>query len=233
MYKELEGRIVGITGYSLHHPTYNEMIWRIIELEGAIISGDSRNNEEWEKGQIIIVGEEDFDKEYLEQSVEKGIEYNCPCRYFSLGDFWDYYTEYDYYEPYFESDPRIENHAGLSFLASLYFKYPSVDIFGFGNKSSDKEIDWNVESILKSNFGYSVRKGISERNRRIALDEAVNSPEIISLQEIAEHIVFLINTRKGNENLGYAVKRWKEDLDWLKAEHYDKSIYSFKFPNPI
>lgn len=232
MENKFEGRIVGITGFSPKFPNYDEMVRRIIELEGGILSGDVQNTEEWEIGQIIIVGEEDFNREYLIQSIEIGIEHNFTCQYFSLEDFWDFYTDSYLYEPYFEGDPRIENHAGLSFLASLYFEYPSADIFGFGNKSFDKEKDWNVESILKSNFGYSVRKGISEHNRRIALDEAVNSPKIISLQEIAEHIVFLINTRKGNENMSYAVNHWKEDLDWLREEFYDKSIHSFKFPNP-
>lgn len=226
-----EGEIIGLTGYSLDYPNYDEMIRRIIELEGGILSGDGQNNKEWEIEQIVIIGEEDFDKDYLIQSIEIGIEYNFTCKYFSLEDFWDFYKEQDY-EPYFEGDPRIANHAGLSFLASIGFKYPDVDIFGFGSRKQSNGKGWNIESILRSEFGYSVRAGVLEKERRKALRKAVKSTDIITLQQIAEHIVFNINLRKGKKNMNSAVERWMQDLKWLKRECYDKSIHSFRFPHP-
>ncbi len=91
MEKKFENRIVGITGFSPMHGSYDEMICRIIELEGGIVVGDSQNNEQWEIEQTIIIGEEDFSKEYLIHSIEVGIEYNFTCQYFSLEQFWDFY----------------------------------------------------------------------------------------------------------------------------------------------
>lgn len=234
MENKFQEKIVGITGYSLYNPSYDEMISRIIELEGGIVSGDRQKSEEWEweVEQIVIIGEEDFDKNYLIQSVEVGIENNFTCQYFSLEDFWDFYTECELYEPYFEGDERIEKHAGLAFLASLYFEYPNVDIFGFGNRRNQATGEWSEESILRANFGYSVRSGISRKERRNTLETAVSSPQVISLQAIAEQIVFNINLRKGQSNMKSAIRRWMEDLKWLKEEHYDSSIHSFKFPRP-
>lgn len=240
MEKKFEGTIVGITGYSSKVVDNDSMARKIIELEGGIISGDNGNNEEWEIEQMIFIGDEDFDKNYLIQSVEVGIANNFTCRYYSVDDFWDVYcdisskvgTQEPNHEPYHEGDPRIEEHAGLSFLASLYFKYPNVDILRFGNTQPNNAKGWNAESILKENFGYNVREGNSKSNRRDSLKRAVNSRNIITLKQIAEHIVFNINIRKGNKNMSSAVERWTEDLEWLKKEFYDKSVHNFRFPNP-
>ncbi|MDQ6761616.1 MAG: hypothetical protein M3015_03190, partial [Bacteroidota bacterium] len=78
------------------------------------------------------MGDEDFNESYLIESVEVGIANNFVCQYIALEDFWDYYV--GDFEPYFECDERIENHSALMFLASLYQKYPEVDILGFGKK---------------------------------------------------------------------------------------------------
>ena len=197
-------------------------------MEGGVVSGDGASNEKWEIEQTIFIGDQDFDEEYLIQSVEIGMEYNFTCKYFSIDDFWEIYTEDNNYESYYEGDPRIENHAGLSFLASLYFKYPNVDILRFSSSQSNNSKEWNVESILKGNFGYNVQKGNSKSNRRSSLERAVNSPNIISLKQIAEHIVFNINIRKSKKNMSSAVERWQEDLEWLKEEFYDKSVVVVK-----
>lgn len=223
-------RIVGLTGYSKFHGDYDMAIARIIRLEGGIVVGDSGSSTTWEVEQLIIVGDIDFDKNFLIKSIEVGIEHNFVCQYISLDDFWDYYS--DDFTPYYEGDPRIDTHEGLSYLASLYFEYPTVNIFGFGNRNSNRTNDWSFESLLKANFGYSVRQGISKKARRKALEKAVNSSNIISLKEIAEHIVFNINLRKGQDNMNPAINRWLEDLKWLKQEYYNPSVHSFKFPSP-
>ena len=229
--RKFEDRIIGLTGYSSKKIVLDEAVARIIQLEGGKVVGDWGTYDCWEVEQIVVVGDEDFNKEYLIESVEIGIKHNFNCRYFSLEDFWDYWIDEELFEPYFEGDPRIDEHKGLAFLASLGFDYPTVDIFSFGNKSQKRAVQWNEESILMEQFGYSVRAGVSEKKRRRALAKAVESPEIISLQEIAKHIVLLINTRKANENMLPAVRRWKSDLDWLKANFYDDSVHSFVFPS--
>lgn len=232
MEKKYEDRIIGLTGYSSSQIDNDSLARRIIELEGGILAGDSGNNDDWEIEQIIFIGDIDFDKTYLIQSIEVGVANNFTCRYYSVDDFWDVYSENGSFEPYYEGDPRIEEHAGLAFLASLYFKYPDVDIFGFGNRKQNNTGDWKVESILRADFGYSAGKDISEHSRRTSLKNAVESSDKISLKEIAEHLVFLINTRKVIKSMDSAVERWSKDLDWLRKEFYDKSIHSFRFPNP-
>lgn len=229
MEKDFEGRTVGITGYSFNSTFYDLAIHRIIELEGGKVEGDSGYDNTWEIGQTIIVGDYEFDKEYLIQSIEAGIEHNFTCHYIAMEDFLESYFYEE--EPYFKGDPRIEKHSALSFLASLGFKYPSVDIFNFGSGNQSIPKEWKIESILKAYFGYSVRRGISESSRRKALKDAVESPNIITLQEIAKHIVCQINLKKGRKSMSLAVERWTSDLDWLKETYYNNSIRSFIFPN--
>lgn len=225
-----EDSVVGITGYSSFNTDYHLAVAKIIELEGGKIAGDFGYDEEWEIEQLILVGDVDFDEEYLIESVEIGIQNKFTCQYISLEDFWEHYDDNYQLEPYSKDDPRVKKHAGLSFLASLGFKYPEIDIFSFGDRSQDKSKGWNPESILKSKFGYSVECGMSLPQRRSALVKAVNSPEIISLQKITEHIAFNINIRKKNKVMISAVERWQSDLAWLRKNYYDNSVHSFTFP---
>ena len=226
------GKKVGIVGYSSLNADYNLAVARIIELEGGKVVGDFCDDENLEDMRLVLIGDMDFDEDFLIKSIKVGIQNDFTCEYLSLEDFWDYYDDSYPFEPYFENDPRIERHAGLSFLASLYFKFPTVDILGFPNKHSGNSNGWNQKSILMENFGYSVEKGISKRERRVALENAVRSPELITLREIAEHIVLHINLRKGQQNMVSAVMRWMEDLEWLKERYYNPSVHSFKFPTP-
>lgn len=229
--RKFVNEVISLTGYSSNSVILDEAIARIIELEGGTVVGDYGYDEIWEPGQMIIVGDQDFDQEYLVKSVEAGLKGNFTCHYITLEDFWNYWIDQEIYEPYFVGDPRIREHQALAFLEALGFEYPTVDIFNFEQKTQNNQSkEWNDESILKAEFGYSVRNGISEKYRRETLEKAVRSPNIISLQRIAEHIVSQINLRKRNEKMAPAIKRWEADLQWLKENHYDKSIHSFIFP---
>lgn len=223
-------QLVGMTGYSSNHIDYDSLIRRIIILEsGTVEDGDTTKDWEWQYDQVILLGDFDFNKEYLIESIEVGIANNFTCQYIALENFWDFYV--GNFEPYFEGDERIENHNALTFLASLYEEYPEVDILCFGNKKQNNHIIWNTEHILRSEFGYSVKKGFSENERRNSLKNALKSNKL-SIKEIADHIIFNINLRKGRKSMDKAVTRWLEDLEWLKIEFYDQSVHSFRFPQP-
>jgi hypothetical protein len=144
--------------------------------------------------------------------------------------FWDLWL-WDEYQPYFRGDPRIEEHQGLSFLASIGFKWPTIqEVQGTGTLDSSK--NWNAESVLRSKFGYHARKHLSEKTRRKRLLNAVTSPDGLGLKAVAEHIAFLIrlNQGKADESLEGALGRWKSDLDWLHKSHYLNSAHSFNWP---
>jgi hypothetical protein len=145
--------------------------------------------------------------------------------------FWDLWL-WDECMPYYKGDPRIEEHPGLSFLASIGFKWPTIqEVQGIGTIDNTKT--WNTESILRSKFGYHVRKHLSKKTRRMRLQNAVTAPDGLELKIVADHIAFLIrlNRGKADESLEGALGRWKSDLAWLEEHYYDNSIYQFKWPS--
>ncbi len=123
------GKTVGVTGSG----PYDEMaIERIATLEGAVV-GDS---DIWQTNQMVIVGREAFDEDYLMKSVEFGLDEGFTCRYLSQEDFWDYWLGGEE-TAYYAGDPRIASHEGLSFIASIGFKWPSIEVVqGYGGTGS-------------------------------------------------------------------------------------------------
>src|SRR5438045_9114697 len=110
-------------------------------------------------------------KTFLLQSINVRHDHGFDYQYISQEAFFGFWLD-GVLPAYFEGDPRIEDHEGLSFLASIGFEWPAINEVQ-GTEALDSAKNWNEESILKSKFGYRVRKGLSERTRRKRLAEAV------------------------------------------------------------
>ncbi len=218
------GKTVGVTGSG----PYDEMaIEKIVTLEGGIV-GDA---DIWQTNQMVIVGREAFDEDYLLKSVEFGMEHGFACRYLSQEDFWDYWLGAEE-TTYYEGDPRIASHKGLSFLASIGFKWPPVEfVQGYGGTGSLAD-RLNPTHQLKSRFGYSVQRGVSVKERRQRLSRAVRGLGALGLRTVAEHTAFLINLnlRRYDDRLLDAIERWESDLDWLYRSYYEGKAVSFVWP---
>ncbi len=226
--KFIENKIIGVTGYE---PYDNLAIQRIIELEGGVVKGDNGYNHIWEEQQVIVIGTNDFDKEYLQRSIEAGIELNFRCQYMTQEDFWFWWLDEEEPVPYLKSDSRIDEHEGLKFLASVGFEFPTVkesleneseNLYDFGER--------RLEHELKSVFGYNVQKKTLVNERRKALKKAVCEKTGLGLREVAFHIFGRIGENGRNKKMENAIKNWKSDLDWLRENHYDNTIHSFRFP---
>lgn len=216
-------KTVGVTGSG---PYEKVALEKIVKLEGGIV-GDG---EIWQTNQLVIIGREDFDKKYLLRSVEFGSEHGFSCRYLSQEDFWRFWLG----EPettYHHGDPRIASHAGLYFLSSIGFLWPSLEfVLGHGG-TEDFSDRLNDAHPLFSRFGYSVRKGITVKTRRERLQRAIEGPGALGLQNVVKHITFLVLYRRCNDRMKGAVGRWEEDLDWLYETYYKGKPHSFVWPN--
>jgi len=227
MEQKFIGEIIAVTG---DEPYYAEAIERIILLEGGTVGGRIGQDDSWQENQIIVVGSDDFVEEYLLESVNVGLRHGFTCRYMAQEVFWDLWL-WDEYQPHYKADPRIEEHPGLLFLASIGFKWPTIqELHGTGTIDNTKT--WNTESILRSKFGYHVRKHLSEKTRRKRLQNAITAPDGLELKVVADHIAFLIrlNQGKADGSMGGAIERWRSELDWLYENHYLTSAHSFNWP---
>lgn len=139
-------------------------------------------------------------------------------------------------------------HAGLEYLMSLGFRWPTTDVEGFG-KPSYRSASWRAEGFLKAR-GYSVGEGVGNhpRLRRMALSKAYRGriPERFGadyiqecgapksqarLRQMAKSIARFY--RMGAGRLGpnsVACSQWKRDLAWLKRAFYAKHP-QFKWPS--
>ena len=221
----LWGETVGVTGGD----PYDELVLKkIVTLEGGIV-GDS---DIWQTNQLIIVGRQAFDEDYLRKSVEFGLEQGFTCRYLAQEDFWHLWLGGGE-TTYFAGDPRIAGHEGLAYLSSIGFPWPSIEaVQGFGGVGGLSG-RLNEAHLLKSRFGYGVGKGTVAAERRRKLSRAVNGPGALGLRRVAEHIAGLIKInrlRNGDRMLG-AIERWESDLDWLRKSHYEGRPHSFVWPD--
>ncbi len=80
--RRFSGLVIGVTG---------SMPWNNFDLElGTILEeGCLGKSGIWQQNQIIVIGREDFDKEYLKQSVEIGLQFKFTCTYLSQEAFAD------------------------------------------------------------------------------------------------------------------------------------------------
>src|SRR6266404_3984194 len=227
MEQKFVGQVIGVTGDSPH---YDEAINRIVLLEGGVLGGSIGHDDSWQMNQIIVIGRDDFSEEYLLESINVCQRRRFTFNYMSQEVFWDLWL-WDEQQPYYEGDPRIDEHPGLSFLASVGFNWPTIRELQ-GMSSIDDTRNWNSESILKSRFGYHVRKGFSEKTRRKRLNNAITASEGLGLKEVANLIVFFIHLGQGKADgsMEGAITRWKSDLNWLYETHYLNSEHRFKWP---
>ena len=220
------GETVGVTGSGPHDEA---VIEKIATLEGAIV-GDM---DIWQTNQLLVVGREDFDEEYLERSIDFGLEHGFTCRYLSQEDFWAYWLGGD--EPtYFAGDPRIEDHEGLSFLASVGFKWPSIEVVQRYGGTGELAGRVREQHELKKIFGYSVRQGVSVDERRQRLKRATRKPPSgLGLKMVALHIAGMINLAlsRNDARMNDAISNWEADLEWLRRKYYENRRHSFIWPS--
>ncbi len=181
----------------------------------------------------MVVGRENFDQEYLLRSIDFGREHGFTCRYLSQEDFWSFWLGGDE-TTYYAGDPRISDHEGLSFLASVGFKWPSIEAVerygGTGNLSGQ----FREQHELKKFFGYSVRQGVSAEERRQRLKRAVRKPPSgLGLRVVAEHIAGMANLNLSRQDgrMDEAIGKWMSDLEWLYEKYYVNRRHSFLWPS--
>ena len=221
----LRGKVIAVTG---NGPDPELLMNGLVFWHGGFL-GDS---DIWQHNQLIVVGESEFSEKFLLESIDCSKEKKLHIHYLSQEAFIDYFETGELPQYYFK-DPRVMNHRGLAFLATIGFHWPTTDVFygyGFGHA------DYNSMSKhpLNTVFGYSVRAGIWEEARHKRLVEAIKPwPLGLGLQEVAVHIAYLIRDRKRTQpkKLGDAIERWESDLEWLKQKFYVNSIYNFHWPS--
>jgi hypothetical protein len=213
--------VIGVTG---NKPYDEQALKRDISLKGGCI-GDKQI---WQDDQIVVIGREGFDKDYLTSSVEIGCRYGFTCQYMSQEDFLVYCKEC-VLPDYYKGDPRMRDHAGLRFLSSIGFEWPSLEAVSDGGGTGNLALQ--TSHPLRSVYRYSVAQGISLPQRRNALKWAVRKTEL-GLEVVANHIAGQIRLKKlqQSDRFERAIACWEADLDWLRREYYEGSPYSFVWP---
>lgn len=220
---KLMGKSFGVTG---DDPDPEAIIKEMINARGGTIMSFGYAQDQ----QVIVVGRQQFDPVYLTNSINIAVKYKYSIFFLSQEDFIDYLF-YDTLVLYQKGDPRITSHPGLSFIASIGFKWPST--IAKPNKSSLGEFDFTLtEHPLSYEYGYNVRQGTTLAARRAALRLALQDQRRLTLQQVVEHLAFVIriNKKRHDERMAEAIKRWEEDLKWLYENYYKNSAYSFKWP---
>ena len=224
------GQTVGVTGDG---PYEARAIEKIITLEGGLV-GDK---DVWQPNQLLVIGREHFDRDYLRESVRILYSENkTPCEYISQEDFWSawLYRDHTLHKPHFKGDRRIHDHPGLKFLSSIGFPWPPLDNRGsLGDGTGGLSGRLNDISDLRRYCGYRVASGITQEERRQKLSRAVKPPPFgLGLRSVANTIAGHIRRfgRKDQPPVE-AISKWKADLDWLQRTYYEGQIYSFVWPD--
>ncbi|MCI0397382.1 MAG: hypothetical protein L0322_20940 [Chloroflexi bacterium] len=183
----------------------------------------------------VIIGREDFDKELLQEALEVSYstEYDFVAEFYSQEDFlnfWLFGVETNYYP----GDPRIADHPGLSYLASLGdYPWPWPATEAKPGSGYLNEYDMLEKHPLLERFGYTVsaKAGLSQRERRKKLDTALTTErDPLSLREVVNHIAYLIkrSKRRHDDKMAQAIAKWEQDLDYLRQKYYKKQ---FRWPS--
>ena len=79
----------------------------------------------------------------------------------------------------------------------------------------------SIESIFKI-CGYTVdaNEGMSSQARHNILKFLINR-KIVTVLQTLNFLQWLINSRKNNSNMCYAVKKWEEDFEYINEEYID------------
>jgi hypothetical protein len=221
--RRFAGWVLGVTGQG---PLEDSLLREGITREGGWI-GDY---DIWQKDQIIVVGREGFDEEYLKRSIEIGLRFKFKCVYFSQEAFAEWWLD-DKPAEYVKGDPRISEHPGLAFLASIGFKWPEWEAVA-GTGSGTGSLWLNDTHPLSAVYKYSVRREVPLKMRRAALERAIR-PDALGLKAVVEHIAGMVRLNKSrlDTRMDGAIGRWEDDLAWLREYHYKNTIYSFIWPS--
>jgi len=216
---DIEDYVICCTGYG---PFKESNLDELLKKLGAKLDNSQTP---WDEVDYIIIGRDGFDENYLRQAVKQ----DADIVFISQEDFINLLL-FGEFEEYSRDDKRVLNHEGLSFLSSIGFQWPSTDY----DDSDDDEEDFSTGELaevseIKEQYGYHVQAGNTLYNRQNSLRRAVNG---IGLKKVANHIAFLIhmNQRRNDSKMSHAVKCWREDLEWLKREFYQKGGGRFIWP---
>jgi hypothetical protein len=226
---QLRGMIYEVTG---NGPFQSIDLFGWFDKFGLYWSGDT----EPPNLGYIVIGREYFEEEYLKDALETNYSIHTSFIYefYSQEDFinfWLFGVEANYYP----GDPRIESHPGLTYLASLGdypWPWPSTDDEP-GSGGYLNEYYMQEKHPLLERFGYTVsaKERLTQRERRKRLDTALTvQHNPLSLQEVVEHIAYLIkrSKRRHDNKMVQAIIKWEKDLDYLHQKYYKKQ---FRWPS--
>ena len=198
----------------------------------------------------IIVGRDDWSEERLNDLIDNADL--AEVRVFSQELFMaGILTTHDPFSLPLEILMKFaEGHPALEYLIQAGFEWPEVVVEeDFGEPIYLRGSYERVEESPLYRMGYQVgaTKGLTKSRRRAVLRSAYQG-EIEDVEDadymeewgrphrsrrlwrIAHHIAWLLRSRKSNPSMRYAVKDWKDDLDWLKEEFYTNRML-FKWPH--
>jgi hypothetical protein len=225
---EFSGQVIGCTG---NKPLREDEIKEIIYKKSGIIG----NKDTWQHDQIIIVGQKDFDKDYLKMSFEVGDKFGFICHYMSQEDFINFYQQgSEVY--YFINDCRFRDHDGLSFLASLKRGWPYVKV---------KRLNWEIlppgEHPFQQVSGYYKQLKMNDRSLRIDEERIEIIKELgpqkiyVGTDDFRRYVIFYFPTlRKAvlecpiYGNAIYVIKG-----DWEYLSQYTKAELLDYFSNEV
>jgi hypothetical protein len=98
----------------------------------------------------------------------------------------------------------------MGYVVGITNGIPFIERTKILEKALDDDIPWVGEDEYMEEWG-------KPRSRR-------------RLWRTVHHLAWLIRSRKSNPSMGYAVRDWKEDLDWL-GENYGDRALGFSWPN--
>ena len=89
---------------------------------------------------------------------------------------------------------------------------------------------WANQSILRQ-YGYTVNQSdnLSRIERQTILDLVISN-EVMSRDDVIDFLEWLLNRNSGNRNMDQAIKKWNEDIDYLRGGKYPKAT-NFKIRN--
>ncbi|TGL58650.1 hypothetical protein EHQ58_10035 [Leptospira ognonensis] len=135
---------------------------------------------------------------------------------------------------HFEDDGVTNKHSGMKLIAKHGFKWPTLNLnvkSKYYNNSGLPQL--NPESLLKSRYGYSADMKSNKYVRQEKLSQAVCDIDL-GLRDVAYHLQFLVLYGNNNHKMQNSIKKWIEDLEWLKMNYFDREIaieFGFLDPN--
>ncbi len=77
--------------------------------------------------------------------------------------------------------------------------------------------NWPEQSEIRTKYGYTVNSSATLNERRLSLERAVTD---LGLWKVANHIAAFASLGMEHDKMTASVRRWREDLEWLKKTHY-------------